>query len=119
MSWSDASGNLWLFGGGAYDSIGNLGSLNDLWEFNPKLGTNGEWTWMGGISTLPTGYVGVYTATTPGGRSNAASWIDASGNLWLFGGYGFGWTSTFSTPVFAPLGSGTSEDLIDLWKYQP
>ena len=39
VSWTDASGNLWLFGGRGYDSSGAVGRLNDLWNFD---GTN--WT---------------------------------------------------------------------------
>ena len=34
-SWTDLSGNLWLFGGNGYDSKGTLGNLNDLWEYQP------------------------------------------------------------------------------------
>ncbi len=34
VSWSDASGNLWLFGGLGYDSTGSNGYLNDLWAFS-------------------------------------------------------------------------------------
>ena len=30
-SWTDKSGNLWLFGGLGYDSNGVSGDLNDLW----------------------------------------------------------------------------------------
>jgi N-acetylneuraminic acid mutarotase len=33
VSWIDGKGNLWLFGGYGYDAGGNLGPLNDLWEF--------------------------------------------------------------------------------------
>jgi hypothetical protein len=116
VSWSDASGNLWLFGGGGDDSTGTLGFLNDLWEFDPKLGTYGEWTWMGGSNTVGIdggGQSGVYgmlgtTASTniPGGRDYAVSWSDASGNLWLFGGGGYDSTRALG-------------DLNDLWKYQP
>uniref|UniRef100_E6QI25 GH29D-like beta-sandwich domain-containing protein n=1 Tax=mine drainage metagenome TaxID=410659 RepID=E6QI25_9ZZZZ len=66
------------------------------------------WTWMGGsaastgCTTYQLGVVicagppGVYgtlgTATAgsiPGGRAVAASWLDTSGNLWLFGGQGY------------------------------
>ena len=47
--WTDSRGNLWLFGGEGYDSIGARGYLNDLWEFNPS--TN-EWTWVSGSSTM-------------------------------------------------------------------
>jgi hypothetical protein len=34
ISWTDSSGNFWLFGGSGYDSTGTEGYLNDLWEFN-------------------------------------------------------------------------------------
>ncbi len=40
-------GNLWLFGGGGYDSTGKEGVLNDVWKFTPSTtGDTGEWTWM-------------------------------------------------------------------------
>jgi N-acetylneuraminic acid mutarotase len=38
-SWTDSSGNLWLFGGFGYDSAGNLNYLNDLWQYDPSTGT--------------------------------------------------------------------------------
>ncbi|MGA3334023.1 MAG: chitobiase/beta-hexosaminidase C-terminal domain-containing protein [Terracidiphilus sp.] len=115
-SWTDSNGNFWLFGGFGVDSTGMSGQLNDLWEFNPTLGTNGEWAWMGGSSTLPPlggGQPGVYgtlgapaEGNVPGGRGYAASWTDESGNLWLFGGSGFSSTVT-------------SGDLNDLWEFNP
>ena len=43
----------------------------------------------------------------PGGRLNAVTWIDAQGNLWLFGGYGMDSQQH---------GLGY---LNDLWVYQP
>ena len=46
-SWTDSSGNLWLFGGYGVDANGLESGLNDLWEFNPS--TN-EWAWMGGAA---------------------------------------------------------------------
>jgi hypothetical protein len=110
-SWIDAAGNLWLFGGLADISIGNEYQNNDLWEFNP---TSGLWTWMSGSvgGTDGTGPSGVYgtkgvasASNVPGGRSDAVSWIDASGNLWLFGGTGTNFTSF--------------DELNDLWKYSP
>jgi N-acetylneuraminic acid mutarotase len=94
-SWTDGSGNLWLFGGDGYDANGDSGYLNDLWKFNPS--TN-EWAWMGGSSTKTTGYgqPGVYgtlgtpaPGNTPGSHWESASWTDSSGNLWLFGGWGY------------------------------
>jgi hypothetical protein len=32
-TWTDSRGNLWLFGGNGFDSSGNFGYLNDLWEY--------------------------------------------------------------------------------------
>ena len=46
VSWTDASGNFWLFGGLGIDSAGNRGDLNDLWKYR-----NGAWTWMSGSNT--------------------------------------------------------------------
>src|SRR5258708_38010248 len=95
VSWTDGGGNLWLFGGGGVDPLGTQGSFNDLWEYNP---TSKAWTWVSGSSTVPGNKLGIYgtegtanPANVPGGRSDSVSWIDASGNLWLFGGSGFDW----------------------------
>jgi N-acetylneuraminic acid mutarotase len=95
-SWTDANGKLWLYGGGGFDSIGQLGELNDLWRFDPD---TRQWTWMNGDATLPgTGYggPGVYgtmgtpaVGNNPGGLEFAMTWPDASGNGWIFGGWGF------------------------------
>jgi len=115
-SWTDASGNVWIFGGEGIDANGNSGQLSDLWKFDPTLGTNGEWAWMGGSSTVPglfNGQAGVYgtlgmaaSTNMPGGRYGAVSWMDAAGNFWLFGGNGSDST-------------GTEGELNDLWKYTP
>ena len=94
---------------------------NDLWEYNPS--TN-EWTFMGGntdactqINPTTCGYYwpGVYgtkgvaaTNNLPGGRFDAVSWTDSSGNFWLFGG-----TGEDST------GSGGGGYLNDLWEFNP
>ena len=106
--WTDTSGNVWMFGG----NNPVLGFENDLWRFNP---TTREWTWMGGADRTnpsvvgsrgtynPPGSVGNY----PTSRANASAWVDASGDFWLFGGY------------------GQSQDIQvtgyvnDLWKYSP
>ena len=86
VSWTDSTGNFWLFGGFGYDSVGNHSRLNDLWKFD---GTN--WTWVSGASTVNQtgvyGTKGVAASTTiPGARMNSTSWTDSTGNLWLFGG---------------------------------
>ena len=89
-SWIDANGNLWLFGGGEYDSTGAVGNLNDLWRYSPR---SGEWTWVGG-EDVPMSWALWHSRHGLGDeRSGSAlfgsSWIDSSGNLWLFGGEGF------------------------------
>jgi hypothetical protein len=116
VSWIDGAGNLWLFSGQGLDSTGSFGNLNDLWKYTPSAtGDTGEWTWVGGSSTvgLRGGQSGVYgtlgtaaPANVPGGRFGSASWIDGSGNLWFFGGQGYDST-------------GTQGNLNDLWEFQP
>ena len=104
VSWKDSSGNLWLFGGEGYDATGTDGYLNDLWKFD---GTN--WTWVSGANTA--NQAGVYgtmsvahSANIPGARDSSVSWIDSSGNFWLFGGYGYD-------------SAGVAGWLNDLWKF--
>lgn len=89
-TWVDTAGNFWLFGGYGYGVITGDGYLNDLWKRNP---VNGRWTWVSGAFSLNAvsfyGIKGVASASnTPGARSNAVSWTDKDGNLWLFGGKG-------------------------------
>jgi N-acetylneuraminic acid mutarotase len=105
-SWKDMQGNFWLFGGNGYDYIGNSDKLNDLWKYNPV--TN-EWTWVKGSNVIA--QVGTYgtmgvpsPGNNPGSRGFAASWVDASGDFWLFGGNGYGGTASLG-------------NLSDLWKY--
>jgi hypothetical protein len=114
VGWSDNSGNLWLFGGNGFDSAGTQGYLNDLWEFNPF---TAQWAWIAGSSTVPCsncGQAGVYgmigspaATNLPGGRQEAVGWRDRSGNLWLFGGQGYG------------ISASTYGYLTDLWEFSP
>ena len=112
-TWTDSAGNLWLFGG---KSVGAQ-FLNDLWVYNTSVfdgtttgytNTEGSWSQAKG-STTPDQkgvYTGAAAALTPGARVNPVTWIDGSGNFWLFGGYGYD-------------GSGTIGYLNDLWEYTP
>jgi N-acetylneuraminic acid mutarotase len=107
-SWTDSSGNFWLFGGSGYDSTGGAGYLNDLWQYSPSTGL---WTWVsGGNGDNASGLYGTQgtasASNEPGARYAASSWIDSSGNLWLFGGIGCD-------------SSGTVGKLNDLWEYSP
>jgi|HubBroStandDraft_1064217.scaffolds.fasta_scaffold00003_58 hypothetical protein len=109
VTWTDTSGNFWLFGGAGIDSLGTSGGLNDLWKYNLSLG---QWTWMGGSEYVnQLGSYGIQgtaaPGNVPGARANAATWIDASGNLWLFGGRDFNSSGE------------TFEFLNDLWEFNP
>src|SRR3984885_760143 len=104
ITWTDPAGNFWLFGG---DSVGNVGTLNDLWEYGPAAG---HWVWQGGSDTVGAaasyGSQGAPAATNnPGAREGAATWTDAAGNLWLFGG--------------DSLAGQNWEEFNDLWTYNP
>ena len=115
VSWTDAQGNLWLFGGIGFNGSGGNGHLGDLWEYSPF--TN-EWTWMvgsntNGVNSQSLNRAGVYgtlglpgTGNVPGSRDGDAGWVDQSGNLWLIGGSG--------EDANKALGY-----LNDLWVYQP
>ena len=112
MSWTDSSGNFWLFGGQGINSSGIPGILNDLWEYSPSTGL---WTWVRGSSGMNGSSSGLAhygtqgvaaAANTPGGRQDAMTWADASGNLWLFGGRGLD-------------DNGAAGPLNDLWKFSP
>jgi hypothetical protein len=108
-SWTDTSGNLWLFGG-SKESVSI--DVNNLWKFD---GTN--WLWMNGsqgvdnpLSNFITlGAPNAKNDSGPGARQYAVTWIshDSANNidyLWLFGGY-----------VRNAL--GTADHANDLWKY--
>jgi hypothetical protein len=128
--WADNQGNIWVFGGLGLDSAGtrNPGStnglgngtvtaegalLNDLWKFNIAAK---QWTWVsgGGASGLANqnGIYGTQLAAAsgnlPGSRWSGVGWSDSTGNLWLFGGWGYGSTLAQSTGF-----------LNDVWEYLP
>jgi N-acetylneuraminic acid mutarotase len=104
LSWTGIDGNFWLFGGKDQDGF----YQNDLWKFD--LGTS-EWTWVSGDSTPQQSSVygtkgAAAAANKPGSREHITGWTDSSGNLWLFGGYGY------DSP-------GVNGYFNDLWKYEP
>jgi hypothetical protein len=103
-TWTDASGNFWLFGGLGYDINNAQGFMNDLWEY-----TGGEWIWVSGSQTV--NQFGVYgtrgsaaAGNVPGARYAASGWTDQDGNLWMFAGNGYSVSEVGVT-------------LDDLWKF--
>jgi len=104
VSWTDTSGNLWLFGGSYVYDLFTLGFYNDLWRYNPS---SGSWTWVKGAKTIDSygayGTLGTPAAeNTPGARFRGLTWA-AGGALWLFGGNGRD-------------AAGNVGDLNDLWR---
>ena len=101
--WTDKDGNFWLFGG----TNSNYGEMNAMWKYDPS---TDEWTWMRGSSICC--QAGVYgtqgipsTNNMPGARGeNCYTWVDTTGDLWLFGGIG--------RDV-----NGGYQVLSDLWRY--
>lgn len=109
VAWRDAKGALWLFGGEGVDAAGNRGRFNDLWRYDPA---SRQWSWLGGARAMDAkgsyGRGGAQPGLDfPGARGNAASWLDANGNLWLFGGVAFG------------SGGDAKAVLNDLWVLRP
>jgi hypothetical protein len=97
VTWTNpGTGDLWLFGGQSGTTF-----MNDLWSYkiNPAPGT---WTHVAGGANQSGVYSGA--GAFPGSRWGATSKMDASGNVWLFGGYGYD-------------SAGTLGLLNDLWTY--
>ncbi|MGC3979697.1 MAG: kelch repeat-containing protein [Steroidobacteraceae bacterium] len=104
-TWTDANGDLWLFGGAG--RVGGEGDLSDLWKYDH---VTQMWTWMhGSNSRNGAGDYGTQdvaaSSNEPRARHEGVTWTDASGKFWLFGGYSD-----------AP---GVSGILGDLWRYDP
>ena len=92
-NWIDSSGNLWLFGGvcWCWSATNPSYYFNDLWKFNPS---TAQWTWMAGSNVPGGGYSGTYgtlgvpsSSNLPGSLVSPTTWVDHSGNFWLFGGF--------------------------------
>jgi Galactose oxidase, central domain len=106
IGWTDVHGNLGLFGGNGFDSVGEEALLNDLWEYS-----NGQWTRVSGADLVDQsatyGTQGVLApGNVPGARLEQCGWIDLTGDLWLFGGY-------------SETTGGQEGHVNDLWMYMP
>ncbi len=108
VNFSDSTGNIYIFGGLGYDSVGVSGILNDLWKYSPK---DNLWTWMSGDNLADQS--GVYGTKSvahqnnkPGGRFDHNGILAQDGIIYIFGGKGYD-------------SAGTNNRLNDLWKYDP
>ncbi len=106
ISWTADDGRLYLFGGWGYDNGGNLGYLNDLWQYDTA---SGYWTWISGSSGRnPAGAYGTKGSPSvsnyPGGRKSGVAWYGGNGYVYLFGGEGRD-------------AAGASGRLNDLWRF--
>lgn len=105
-TWVDMQGNLWLFGGFGKDTGNVVGALSDLWKYD--ISTN-MWVWVKGPQQInQTGSFGTQGVGSPSNlppsRGFTSSWVDASGDLWMFGGH----VNAYTYPGI--LGN-------DVWKY--
>jgi hypothetical protein len=89
---ADSGGRLWLMLGNGYGAASTSGLFNDVWRFDI---TSLIWTWMlGSDRANPNspvfGVIGVAAAAnTPPERYLHGSVIDASDNIFVFGGATF------------------------------
>jgi len=79
-------------------------------------GGHNDWSWMDGANaadqkgtfSAPPPPPPAFDTDSPGGRKYPATWTDLSGNLWLFGGFGFTYPPGFTPPI---------TELDDMWEY--
>lgn len=102
-TWSDSSGNLFLFGG----KMSNGNEYNTVWKYS--ISTN-MWSWIGG--TDQPNINGVYnsigqenTLNLPSARFGACTFKDLQGNIFIYGGY-------HNTP-------SQGYNYNDVWKFNP
>jgi len=99
------SGSIGVGNGTIFYLYSGASYLSDLWKYDSLAG----WMWLGTGATAPNyGTLGVVAFTNdPGARVSSSSWIDSTGNIWIFGG------SFYNT------GTATWGSLNDLWKISP
>lgn len=119
VSWVDKNDRIWTFGGHGYTGTTAVGMDSDMWYYNTSAssskaikvsGTTGWVYFPQGTTSTSFNAPGVYgsigQAGNPGAREAAVSWVDANGDFWMFGGYGYDST-------------GTEGFLNDVWKFHP
>lgn len=103
-SWKGKDGKLYFFGG----YMDGEGYLNDLWSFDPK---TKMWVWLSGSKPPVKKDLAQNRINAPWEpifRAYSSQWVDAKGNLYLYGGAGIG-----------ELGANYVTYYNDLWRYDP
>ncbi|MGL4598584.1 MAG: kelch repeat-containing protein, partial [Bacteroidia bacterium] len=100
-SWTDNTGNLWIFGGA---NLFLNQAYSDMWMFDITINM---WTWMAGSNApnVPVNFGVQQVASpnnTPGARIVYGKWKDCQGNFWIFGGKDF---------------ANTGSNWADMWKF--
>ena len=109
-TWTDINGNLWLFGGGSYNSTTNTAlHFNDLWKYDVSVN---QWVWMKGPAYAnDSGYYGIKGVESPlnlpPSRLAYAKWKDPEGNFYFMGGFQNDYNSSCFYKGFN-----------DVWKYR-
>lgn len=86
-AWQDSGGDFWLFGGyGRDEASSSSGDLNDVWKYTVS---SGKWSWEGGTKTRNNSGSYISGPYLPRARRNMVSMVDASDNVWIYGGYAF------------------------------
>jgi len=106
--WVNSAQNmLYVFGGLGKDSIGNPGSMDDMWSYDPatyKWGLLSPANTKTRSQTSVAGASGIYNAAYyPGGRSNFTYWQDTAGKFYIYAGL--------------PAGGGGNYPSGELWVY--
>jgi hypothetical protein len=109
--WTDANGDLYLFGGTSHGQVSATGStsslrpINDLWKFD---GSN--WTWIKGADTLLSeGVYGTKGIANPANNPSARTYFSlakaSNGDVYVYAGYGIDSNGSFYN------------ELSDVWKF--
>jgi N-acetylneuraminic acid mutarotase len=103
LGWSNDDHMAFLFGGSGYN-LGTplIGVFNDIWSLNTD---SMLWVWLKGSSLGSQegtyGTLGVESILNyPGGREGSALWKDTTGNIYIFGGTGYGSSNGYLNVVF-------------------